>query len=101
MAGRGSVVVDIDSNANKAIKRLNIEELKRLKLTGEQNTDKRVERLTGRSVLAEWCIKIGLLAMVLPTLAKGVWEPAVEPLHVDIDTAKTCGVGPGTRISDV
>ncbi|OMO63283.1 hypothetical protein COLO4_32601 [Corchorus olitorius] len=27
--------------------------------------------------------------------AKLEWEPAREPLHIDIDTRKTCGVGPG------
>ncbi|BAT93906.1 hypothetical protein LR48_Vigan02g240700 [Vigna angularis] len=28
------------------------------------------------------------------------WEPANEPLHVDIDTAKACGVGPGMAFAN-
>ncbi|KAK7280330.1 hypothetical protein RJT34_25393 [Clitoria ternatea] len=28
------------------------------------------------------------------------WEPAHEPLHVDIDTAKICGVGPGMSFAN-
>ncbi|RAL44350.1 unnamed protein product [Cuscuta campestris] len=28
------------------------------------------------------------------------WEPACEPLHRDIDTKKTCGVGPGMSFSN-
>lgn len=28
------------------------------------------------------------------------WEPAHEPLHVDIDTKKTCGVGPGMSFAN-
>lgn len=29
------------------------------------------------------------------------WEPAREPLHADIDTKKTCGVGPGMSFANV
>jgi len=32
---------------------------------------------------------------ILRLAANLQWEPANEPLHVDIDTGKACGVGPG------
>lgn len=37
---------------------------------------------------------------ILRLSAKLQWEPAREPLHHDIDTRKTCGVGPGMAFAN-
>ncbi|XP_010107887.2 probable carbohydrate esterase At4g34215 [Morus notabilis] len=37
---------------------------------------------------------------ILRLSAKLNWEPAHEPLHADIDTNKTCGVGPGMSFAN-
>ncbi|OMO74015.1 hypothetical protein CCACVL1_17020 [Corchorus capsularis] len=37
---------------------------------------------------------------ILRLSAKLEWEPAREPLHIDIDTLKTCGVGPGMSFTN-
>ncbi|XP_052205691.1 probable carbohydrate esterase At4g34215 [Diospyros lotus] len=39
-------------------------------------------------------------AAVLRLNAQLHWEPAHEPLHADIDTKKTCGVGPGMAFAN-
>ena len=59
--------------------------------------------MAGRGELAERADLCGLSAalpaegraIVQRLSADGLWEAAREPLHEDIDTRKTCGVGPG------
>ncbi|KAG0472066.1 hypothetical protein HPP92_016612 [Vanilla planifolia] len=37
---------------------------------------------------------------ILRLSAAGAWEPAIDPLHCDIDVSKTCGIGPGMSFAN-
>lgn len=78
-----------------------------LLLTSSAGTEKLIFILAGQSNMSgrggvfhdKWDQKVPPQSHPSPSIlrlnANRTWELAVEPLHVDIDVGKTCGVGPG------